>query len=308
MSWNDTLYNALRIHDKAVYDWLGGIHVDYGNISGTPFPSTSILRIYATPDNAFARMADVLIRKGWIVRPTEQQQLIDAEAYKIVPLPMASIYRQNPENDPQRAGVPLDWRRFTYNPQTGKYDNHPYPGTYSIGYQIDFWCLKKYTEAHIYEWLMGQIGHVGAAPNEIMLPVDHGPPWGLKIQGFKLESFVDNTEIEAIEAERRYIRYTATFILNGLVFRPPVEGAKPILKISLSSHDLRTVNPKKSPDGQLLETIPIDYALFRDDGQVPDSILPNFFDITGTGTTVKRSNISSDGRVDPFTKRSSTNE
>lgn len=303
MAWDWTLNDALRNHDQAVYDWLGELKVDYGMVSGTAFPSDSILRIFATPDNAFAKMADVLIRKGWITRPTQQETLDAAEAYKIVPLPFASIYRSIIENDPERANVPGIWRKFTYDKTTGRYMNHPYPGTYRVTYDIDFWCLKKYTEAHIYEWLMSYLGKIGAAPQEMMLTVKHGDPWGDKIHGCRLDSFVDNTELENIESDRRYLRYTATYSLNTLIFRPPEVGEKPVLKIGFSHTDLNTIDETVSTEGVSLGQQSVETLYFKDNGSVPSSLLHVFFSKTGD-VTLRRSKLSPDRRIDPITGKS----
>lgn len=303
MAWDWTLSDSIRNHDQAVYDWLGGLAVDYGEISGTPFPSREILRIFATPDNAFAKMADVLIRKGWIQRPTQQETLDAASYYLLVPLPMASIYRSSVDLNPEYANVPGSWRKLTYDRETGHYQNHPYPATYTITYDIDFWCLKKYTEAHIYEWIMSNMGKIGSSHHEMMLTVKHGDPWGDKLHGFRLESFVDNTELENIEAERRYLRYTASLVLNAFIFRMPEEGAKPVLQINNSYYDKGAIDGITNSDGQLLEQQAVETAYFRDNGTVPNYLLKEFFVRTGDAT-IQRSKLTPDGRIDQFTGKS----
>lgn len=298
MSQTSTYENMLRIHDKAIYSWLGDLNVDYGEIAGNTLPQSyiPILRVFASPMRAFAEMRDTLIRKGWIQRPTEQELLDDAEAYKLVPLPFISIYREAPENDPTRAMIPGQFTGLLYDASTGEKVDHPYPGTYLINYQVDFWCLKRYTEAHIYEWVKSKLGKVGAAPNEAMVPVEHDAPWGVKLQGMKMTGFVDNTELEGFADSKRYVRFTATFQLNALLFRP-TSSYKPAFTFKSESRIVTFADGKTDMDGYVAaessKTAEID--VFRDDLIIPESQLSDLFRFDGN-VQFARTLLSSDGR------------
>lgn len=302
-----TLENTLRAHDQAVYDWLGGLAVDYGDIAGQSFPTRSILRVYATPGNAFATIAQILWRKGWLPQPTTPDEgTLQDYAWKIVPLPMASIYREAPFDTPDRAHVPVFYSRLVYNKNTGKYETHQFPGTYTINYTVDFWMTKKYTEAFLYEWLMGELGHLGAAPNETFLTVDHAEPFGKKLHGFKLMSFSDNSDLEMIDSDRRYLRFTATFSMYGLLFRKPEEGSKPVLRINTKVGDASPIDGRTHADAVELDSVNVEMDVFRDQG-VPEKYLNGYFDRDGD-VDVKRSLLTADGRIDIFHGRPRNNE
>lgn len=302
MAQTHTLYDMLRIHDTAMYNFIGGIRVDYGELSGDPLPDDSILRIFAAPGNAFATMSQYLIRKGWIQRPTSEEQLDAASAWKLVPLPMATLYREAPENDPARANVPAQFRQFLYDSDEGTLENHPYPGMYLINYTVDFWMLKKYTEAYIYEWVMAQLGRLGAGSSEVMIPVDHGDPWGVKIQGARMTSMVDNSDLEVIEADRRYLRWTATYELNSILFRTSQDKTKPVLFMALDFYDTTYADNRYNRLGEYIGSSYCDMDPFPDDGSVPSSKLHLIFDKSGD-PQVSRSFLTSDGRFDPFDKK-----
>ena len=233
MARDATLYNMLRNHDQTIYDWLNGLTIDYGTVKGIPFPSKSILKVYAAPKRAFASMRHVLVRKGWIddVGSTPGDTGLRQAEFRNVPLPFASIYRSDPALDFQRSGSPLVWNRFTTGCAGTVAYGHPYPVPYDLSYQIDFWALKKYTEAYIYEWIFSKIGVPGSAPNEIMMYVNHGPPWGIEATGFRVESWSDTSDIEDIEEETRMLRFTMQGMFKARVFLPPKELGKTVLVI-----------------------------------------------------------------------------
>lgn len=296
-----TWENTFRIHDQAVYNWLGGLRVDYGVVFGKSMPNDSILRIMATPDTAFAKMADILIRKGMVPEPTNPSELSDIQyAFQIVPLPLCSIYRQSADINLFRSNVLGTFRRYTYDAVTGKYNVHRYPGTFQLPYQVDFWMAKKYTEAWLYEWLLEQMGRPGAAPNEAFIEVDHGEAWGVQLQALKLNSLVDTTQIEEVENDRRYLRFTADFSLNGLLMHPVERQVSPLLKVVTHHHNTLLADGITNVDGVHLETSVAAMNFYGDDGTVEDRYLNAYFE-KSANIDVKRSKKSSDGRINQFT-------
>lgn len=296
-----TLYNMLRCHDQAIYDWLEGCKVDYGVVAGVPRPHMGILRVYTAPQRAFAVMQKVLVRKGWLPTPysvhtpapetlvindiyetpnhvrmivqftdtdpnnhkmglsdpkqpviglwtriqgtgpikidvdsviSTPDQVVEKyqyDYYANAPLPFASIYRGEEYPDLSRANTmarTIMGRRVQDNFDA---TYHRWPTPWAIPYQIDFWTLKQYTSNYIKEWFYSHIGRVGSAPNEVMLEVNHGGVWGVKLAAFKVTTFSDMSEIEGVANGQRLFRYGVRGILNGRCFMPPEETRRIIL-------------------------------------------------------------------------------
>jgi len=126
---------VLRAHDQAVYEWLAGLNVDYGNVAGRTLKNRGILRCLASPRRAFASMAKILIAQKWIEFSDPVEELDYAEAFKIVPLPFASIHRQTPMPKEDKANIPMVFRRFRRT--SSGFEAHRFPLMYQIPYQID---------------------------------------------------------------------------------------------------------------------------------------------------------------------------
>lgn len=229
MSIPHSFENTVRIHDKAIYDWLGGLCVDYdgGALAHPDFAETAswpnkknfpVLRVMATRQRAFATVVDMLVAMGWIDGVETADKIRAADDFGVLPLPVVTFERGDPVHDALTASVPKRFRRSMFNQDTGLWENHAWPGTYLVPYNITFWSIKRYTEAFMREWIYCQLGQLGAGDREVMLTVAHAPPWGNQTQALMLDGTSDLSDLEG--ENPRYIRFEANFQLRFLHMRP----------------------------------------------------------------------------------------
>lgn len=222
-----SLENTLRRHDEAVYGWFGGLLVDYGTVAGTARNQVGILRVLAAPDRAWARVVDTLVSQNWIAGATAAIQRENVENdHDVLPLPFLSIERMDPQPYFEGGGVPKRFGRQNFLGSTQQWEAHPWPGSYRTEYRATAWTSKKYTMAWIQEWVMSQLGLIGAAENEVFLDVVHAVPWGTIKQALRFDSMTDLSNLEG--EEPRYLRSEFAFTLNTLHFRPPSGTAETI--------------------------------------------------------------------------------
>jgi hypothetical protein len=214
----------------AVMDWLAGLHVDYGlagdgedtanQLFTVPKSNVSIVRVFASPDRAFAATLDTLRRNSWI-SASDASALAARNDMSVLPLPVATVSRGDPLPDAEHRGVPKFVKGAASDPRTGVPYVYQHPTPYRTDYTVNFWCRKRYTEAHIREWVYSQFGTLGCADNERMLDVQHindlGGRWK---QAFRLENSSDMSDLEG--ATPRYIRFDYTFSLRTWMVRSPI--------------------------------------------------------------------------------------
>lgn len=217
MSAPHSFENTLRVHDVAFFNWLGGLRVDYGTVGGEDRSNFPILRVFASPERAFARLLDVLVRLCWIDGATAQAMRDNTERFAVLPLPIATIQRGDPVPDPELRGTPKDFRTRWLNLSTGQWERHPFPAHYRTPYTVTFWMPKRYTEAYIREWIMAQFGRKGVAENEALIDVVHDQPWGLMPQALRFDGSSDLSDLEG--EEPRWVRFEFTFNLRTWFFR-----------------------------------------------------------------------------------------
>ena len=221
--------NTVRLHDSAFYEWLGNLRVDYGASSdlhpdmpqADVYPTRDnfpILRVFASPQRAFATVVDRLVHQGWVTTDTAEAMRTSADRFAVLPLPVATIERGDPVPDTITASVPKRFARAWFNPTTGNWEGHPWPAVYLTPYTVTFWSEKRYTEAFLREWILSQLGLLGAGDRELFLPITHADPWGVKLQSLTLDSFSDQSDLEGDNP--RYIRFEASFQLRTLHMRP----------------------------------------------------------------------------------------
>jgi hypothetical protein len=209
-----------------VYLWLDTLKVNYGDISGTPRQNFGILRCFATPHRAVAEMEQLLVRKGWLDPNNpgigDGMDTKALETWKRIPLPFVSIYRQTPTIDEtrfMRSGV----RSLSFSPDKRKANLSRTPLPINIPYQLDFWYKRKFTEAHIWEWLFSQMANYGNAHNELFRTVTIGNGWGDKIIPLRLEGMSDNSDLEPSESNR-ILRSTVDMVARAWLFFPLNDG------------------------------------------------------------------------------------
>lgn len=233
-SYEDTI----RTHLAAFYSWLGNLRVDYGGPSdfpdGFPFKASyptrqnfPILRTMATRERAFATVVDLLVHQGWIDVGTAAEIRSRAGDFAVLPLPIVTYERGDPEIDTTAASVPKRFARSFFNQATLKWESHQWPGTYWLPIRATFWCSKRYTELFMQEWVMSQLGKLGAADREVLIPVTHREPWNTQWQALQLDGIADQSDLEG-DPLARQIRYEISFRMRMLHFRPDVQQAEPI--------------------------------------------------------------------------------
>lgn len=225
MAIPQTLDNATRATHEAFYTWLGGLVIDYGSVAGVPRPSEPILRVFASPDWAFARVVDLLVSRGWIAGGSDAEMRENAGDFATLPLPIATIEASPGEVDPGFEGAPKSIRRY-YDSQTGEAVSLPWPRHDRMEFAVTFWSRYRSTDAYIAEWVHSELGKPGAAPREAYIPVSHPNPWGTLNQSVLLVGAQDLSDLEG--GEQRYIRTTYTFSVRHLTILNETARAKPI--------------------------------------------------------------------------------
>ena len=238
-----SLEDTIRRHDEAFYNWLGGLLVDYGNIAGTTRNAVPILRVFASPDRAWATTVELLVKQGWISGANAAEMRSNAaNNFEVLPLPLATIVRGSIQTYPEGDGVPKRFRKQGFLGATGAWESHAWPGSYRTEYRVNFWSKKRYTEVFMREWLMSQLGKIGAGSYEVFIPVAHANPWGTLSQALRYESDSDLSNLEG--EEQRFIRFEMSFTLNTLLFRTPASNESPVETIIPSAGFATMVDPQ----------------------------------------------------------------
>jgi hypothetical protein len=222
-----TFQNPLRVYDRMVANWIGSLPVDYGRISGRSQSQRGLLWVYSSPTKALASMSQILVEKGWVRPGNVGAAGKDYDDWVNVPLPFASIQRQDPEFDPERARIPFVYRKFARNGK--RYISSRFPLPFDITYNVEYWMRRKFTDAHIREWLMVQHSPIGASPNELFLNAEFGLPWGTKMIPLQNLSYSDNSDLEPDEESDRRLRFSLTFTLKAWIFPPAMEPGVPMV-------------------------------------------------------------------------------
>ena len=240
----------MRVHDVAFYEWLGTLLVDYGDLGGSAKEHFPILRVSAAPHRAYAAVVDLLVGQGFITAATAAEMREAAkEDFAILPLPIATIERDEPVPDPELPGTPTKTiRTMEWDGASETYITHRHPAHYKTEYRVTFWMQYKYTEAFIREWIMGQCGNKGYAENEFPLTVDHGDPWGSMVHAVKVTGSSDQSDLEG--ENPRYIRKEYTFSVRTWVMRLEEDGGELVEKTGADTYE------NIGDDGVLLDSAP----------------------------------------------------
>lgn len=224
MARPDTYEDTMRLHDVAFYEWLGGLTVDYGNLGGSPRVAFPILRIYSSPHRAYADIVDLLVKLNFVDGASAEEMRQRAEEdFAVLPLPIATIERDEPTPDPELPGAPTkEIRSMEWDETNQKWIRHRHPLHHRTEYRVTFWMHYKYTDAFIREWLYGQIAERGKAENEFFIPVQHRDPWGTMMHAVKWTGSSDQSELEG--ENPRYIRKEFTFSVRTWIMKPSLEG------------------------------------------------------------------------------------
>lgn len=299
MSTPHNLEDTMRRHDAALYDWLGGMRVDYGNSRDlhelTPIDRNNIpvLRVFSTPDRVVAAVVDQLVHSGWIAGNDSNVQVENArklreraeDNFAVLPLPIVSIVRNDPTPNPQDSGVPKVFRRKVFNQATQSWEQHRWPGAYETTYQVTFWCLKRYTEVFFREWVHSRLGAIGVAESEALIPVKHDAPWGTIEQRLVFEGSSDLSDLEGDGS--RYIRSEYTFRLRTWLFRNPHATTSYVHDLAVSERDVAEGEVSDDLVGSAPAAAPVSLNLFSI--YLPPSRIPTHWPRAGSATVQRSS-------------------
>jgi hypothetical protein len=241
-----TYEDSIRYHDAAFIGWLGGLHVDYGDVGlglednlNSPLPPQDrnnfpVLRVFASPQRLAARVADFLVHTGWVQTsgvPLVAEQLREKirEDFQVLPLPLCTVIREDPVERLEDSGPAKIFWKQCFDEANLAYQTQPWPAPYDITYRVIVWSIKRYTQEFCREWFLGQIGKPGASVSETYIPVQHRSPWGEMLQALSLEGQADQSDLEGGSDEARALRTEYSFRLKAWLFRrpQPVLGVDP---------------------------------------------------------------------------------
>jgi len=235
-SYEDTI----RQHDAAFFSFWDALHVDYGALGlgiednvNSPFSAIDrndfpILKVFATPQRAVARVVDELVMSGWLAGADATAQAANAEVLRtkagedfgVLPLPLITVTREEPGQNPQDSGVPKVFRKQCFDETNQAYQTQRWPGAWEISYRVTVWGIKRATMAFIREWVMSQVGVVGGTEGELFLPVRHADPWGIINQAMSLDTITDQSQLEGSD-DARMLRQEYSFTLKMWHFKRP---------------------------------------------------------------------------------------
>ena len=226
--------NTIRHLDEAVYNWLGGFLVDYGELAGVTRNKFPILRVFASPHRAYAETVNQLVTQGWIAGGTpEEQRLLATYDWPTLPLPVVSIERDDPIISNELSASATHVQRARFNYETQEYEQDPYPFHYLTQYRLTFWCEKRYTHAAFTEWLLSQLGRAGATQSEMYLTLEHPKPYGKQLHQWRYLGSANLSDLEGPES--RHIRSLLSFTLRSWAFRKPDFSAPPVYTTQVDS-------------------------------------------------------------------------
>jgi hypothetical protein len=225
-----TFDDTVRIHDLAIWTWLGKLLVDYPKIEN-PLDAAiiipekkahPIIRVKASPDRAFAKIVDTLVGQNWVPSETGQalrDKLDDNLA--VLPLPAFSWQRLDPRPDPELSNVPFVYRKGFYDCEKKRYVFYRWPKTWLTDYTVTFWANREFSKAFFMEWFMSEFGNIGATIRETFIPVIHKEPWGEITARLQLTG--DLSDLSELEGEEpRWVRSEFTVTLRTWVTMPEV--------------------------------------------------------------------------------------
>lgn len=221
-----SLGNTTRAHEVALFNWLGSLHVDYGDLGGrlqAPKNDYPVLRVFASPERAASAIGDQLIRAGIITipgSPTPEDYAAEvAKNFKLLPLPFLSVQETGlPSPDLEFASTPKTMQAYI-DPATGQWVEHRWPASFYSSYSVTFWSRKRYSQVFFREWVMSQLGPLGAGPSELFIAVQHPEPFTQQMQTLRFDSITDLSDLEG--EEPRIQRTELALQLRVLHFYPP---------------------------------------------------------------------------------------
>jgi len=225
-----TFEDFIRVHDRAIYDWLGGLLVDYSyqlpNQPTVVRKQQSIIRAFSSPQRAVAEVADLLIRQqsDLLEGVTDIDKYASGNNFPVQLLPAVTIDRPSRFTRDVSHTTVANSQRFCIDPVTGAYIIVREPIAYNVEYEVNFWMHKRYTEAYITEWIESQFGRIGLDNDERYINVTHRDPIGTTRQSLKLMSSADLSNLEG--DTQRFIRFQYIFQLRAWLYQSTTTGSE----------------------------------------------------------------------------------
>jgi len=211
--------DQLFLHDDILRVWIQEFRSNKVN------DNKAIPLVFATPDRAFAEMADLLKR---------QDKNYAANSHSKVPLPFASLARTGEQFDVSRWNAaelrllklvldaddlpaPID----VYDPKAGDTRFralHPLPWKFT--YQIDVWSRNIMTSNLIQQWMMMS----GAQHATYFYRIADFTPvhkvYGQKWIRVEIDRYSDSSELEPGDNRQRMVRFTVNLTVDAWIWRP----------------------------------------------------------------------------------------
>lgn len=222
-----TLDDTIRIHDRAIFDWLGALKFHYPEITNPLDDSRVIaekknhpvIRVKASPARAFAAIVDTLVWQNWIPETDgEEMRSLASDNLAVLPLPAVSWQRSDPRPDPELSNTAFQWQKGFFNCETQRWEYYRWPKHWLTDYTITFWAKKEISKAFWLEWIMSEFGNIGAGQNETFIQIMHKEPFGTIKQRLQMVSLEDLSDLEG--EEQRYTRSELTVTLRTWVTMP----------------------------------------------------------------------------------------
>ena len=244
------LEDPYRVHDVAMYNFLSRIRVDYGDVDGTPRNNVPVLVVRAGVNRALASPGRVLAARGWLSAGTPEAMREKIEQYKTATLPLVSFQRGDISDDPELAGGPKELDRQLFDLATGRWVSYQWPTIQRVDYAVTLWARQLDTADEMCAFIDSALNTLGAAKNEVLIPVDHAQPWGRIFQSLRrLSGPSDRSDLEGVSVVTHRRDYS--FSLRFHVYKEPSSTAAPTARVSTAStarpFALQTETPLSTP-------------------------------------------------------------
>jgi hypothetical protein len=207
----------LENYDLAVWEWLGGVLVDYGTEFGKGYVTQPksltahpIFRIFSSAERAFSDNRIGLKSQGFFntVDYAKIDNVTEDNVISLSPLPCVRIQRKGLGRAAERHNTPGVLQAFASEGTSFLQRRWPVP--YSLSYEIEFYSRTRMTGNYLEQWFANQFEQRGAGMYQRFLTVRNPKPYGEKIVPMDLESVVDTSDLTAEKADERFIRFLAT--------------------------------------------------------------------------------------------------
>lgn len=248
---------TLRIADQAVYDWLGGLRLDYGDevFPGRDLRNVPVFRVFATPERAFAEIRQLLIHQGFISAASTENEGVagasDDVLYKNIPYPFIRIQRGDISPVTELHSTP---NTFLTDSKGLSFTRSRWPTPYEVSYTVEAVSKARFSDNYIAEWMIGQFTPVGMGVNQRLIPALFPEPYGVKQLAANFTGASDASELEVSGAVDRKIRTTYSITLRVWDVDLSGKSVKAIMSFRRETRSLADASLAVGDFGTLWET------------------------------------------------------